>query len=230
MDTRPEEPLERRRDELRRLVYGTPAGASDEIHAELLEIERAMAAAREREVVVVTPVEVVPAPAPAPLRRLAGRRGAALTGAVLAVAAMVLALGPIREVIDPPPALSIFDREQTAQELRSIDRIVAAADVRPEATVALRSLGRVFGHDFWTYRQDDLVCLLTQRLYWFDWVQRCVTVGQFEADGLARIIPADDVRADALPGGVRSDDVIVVEWGPQSIVLQWRIALRSEGP
>jgi hypothetical protein len=245
MDTRPEDPLERRRDELRRLVYGTPEGASEQIHAELLEIERAMAAAvREREVVVVTPVDASDpgldetdeladpapvAPGPARLRWSTGRRGVALAGAVVVIAATVLALGPLREVADSPRGLSIFDREQTAQELRSADRISAAADLRPEATVALRSLGRVFGHDFWAYRNDDLVCLLTQRLYWFDWVQRCVTVRQFEANGLARRIPADDVRADALPGGVQSDDVIVVEWGPKSIVLRWRIAMPSEG-
>ena len=244
MDTRPEDPLERRRDELRRLVYGTPEGASEEIEAELLEIERAMAASvREREVVVETPVDpsepgleetdVLAEPArdarDARLSWPAGWRGFALAGAVVVIAATVLALGPIREVIDPPRGLSIFDRAQTAQELRSVDRIVDAADLRPEATVELRSLGRVFGHDFWAYRHDDRVCLVTQRLYWYDWIQKCVTVRQFEADGLTRRIPVDDVRADALPGGVRDDDVIVVTWGPRSIELQWRIALPWEG-
>lgn len=244
MDTRPEDPLERRRDELRRLVYGTPDGASEEIEAELLGIERAMAASvRERGVVVDAPMEsrraglmgtdVLADPARdvryARLRWPAGRRGFALAGAVVIIAATVLALGPIREVIDPPRGLSIFDRAQTAQEVRSVDRVVDAADLHPEATVELRSLGRVFGHDFWAYRHDDRVCLVSQRLYWYDWIQNCVTVSQFEADGLTRRIPVDDVRADALPGGVQGDDVIVVNWGPRSMELQWHMALLWEG-
>jgi hypothetical protein len=141
----------------------------------------------------------------------------------------VLALGLIRDVTEAPRGLSIFDREQTAQELRSVDRIVGATGLGPEATVELRSLGRVFGHDFWAYRHDDRVCLLTQRLYWFDWIQNCVTVSQFEAHGLTRRIPVDDVRGAALPGGVQVDDVIVVSWGPRSMELQWRMALLWEG-
>jgi hypothetical protein len=163
------------------------------------------------------------------LRSPAGRRGFALAAAVAIIAAVVLALGPIREMTGPPRGLSIFDRAQTAQELRSVDRIVDAAGLHPEATVELRSLGRVFGHDFWVYRHGDRVCLVTQRLYWYDWIQNCVTVRQFEADGLTRRIPVDDVREDALPGGVQGDDVIVVNWGPRSMELQWRMALLWEG-
>jgi hypothetical protein len=245
MDTRSQDQLERRRDELRRLVYGTPDGASEEIEAELLEIERAMAASvRERGVVVEAPMEPRRAALMrtdvladqaghargARLRSPAGRRGFALAAAVAIIAAVVLALGPIREMTGPPRGLSIFDRAQTAQELRSVDRIVDAAGLHPEATVELRSLGRVFGHDFWVYRHGDRVCLVTQRLYWYDWIQNCVTVGQFEADGLTRRIPVDDVREDALPGGVQGDDVIVVNWGPRSMELQWRMALLWEGP
>jgi hypothetical protein len=235
MDTRSEDPLERRRDELRRLVYGTPDGASEEIEAELLAIERAMAASvREREVVVEGPIEprhsgLDETDVPADRAREARWRGFALAGAVVVIAAAVLALGPIRDVTDPPRGLSIFDRAQTVQELRSVDRIVAAADLGPDATVELRSLGRVFSHDFWAYRHDDRVCLVTQRLYWYDWIQNCVTVGQFEADGLTRRIPVADVREDALPGGVQGDDVIVVSWGPRSMELQWHIALLWEG-
>jgi hypothetical protein len=143
----------------------------------------------------------------------------------------VLALGPIREVTDPPRGLSVFEREQTAQELRSVDRIVAAADLGPEATGTLRSLGRIFGHDFWAYRLEDHVCLVSQRLYWYDWIQTCETVRHFEQYGIDRRIHVDDVPEDAWPGGVEADDVIVVNWGPRSIELQWEIALLSErGP
>lgn len=267
MDTRPEDPLERRRDELRRLVYGTPDGASAEIQAELLEIERAMASAvREREVVVETAetnepgdqglvetgvladhtretpdaatstvaVESEPQTPPSRRRWPTGWRGVALlAGAlvVVAVTATMLALGPLRDVTDPPRGLSIFDRAQTTYEVQSAGRIVDAADLRPEATGALRSLGRLFGHDFWAYRVEDLVCLVTQRLYWYDWIQTCETVNHFERYGINRRIPIDDISEGARPGGVGSDDVIVVNWGARSIELQWRIALLSErGP
>ena len=261
-----EDQLERRRDELRRIVYGTREGAGSDAVVELAAVELELAArtretrrdvhdlpaasdepaASDRPGASDTPAASdrpgasdTPAASDTPVAsgRTAmsgtppsGRprrvRAAIVAGAiaVLALAAAGVALlGPARDMLSPPRGLAVFERDQTPEERDRADRVASAAGLQPTDASALRSLGRAFGYDFWVFRDADEVCLLSQRPYFFVWVESCASIEDFAEDSLIRRIPADDIRNGAWPPAMGPGDVLVVTWGPESAEVGWSV-------
>jgi hypothetical protein len=271
MGTDHDDQLVRRRDELRRIVYGQPGEPSPEVASELAALEEELAA-RERvgggaegrtapgssgsgsasdaaaasarstdrrspephdgddgdwweEPAVSAPSGVQPPmdmPVPSPRRRritwvIGG------TIAVLVVIAVALAvLAPARDALSPPRGLGVFEREQTEEELDRVNQVATGVGMESEEDVAtLRSLGRAFGYDFWAWRNDERVCLLSQRQYFFEWVETCASIEVFGTYGLTRLIAADDIRNGARPKRIGPGDVVVITWGPESTDVEW---------
>ena len=264
--------LERRREELLRVVYGTPDGATGDAAAELAAVEAELA---ER----LGPADgghVASGPAdggavdgghadiwqaddsdvptdsgradgleldadsslglprggsgPVTAGEASGRhrpsRGRAIAAAlgILAVVALAFAvLEPAREALSPPRGLAVFERAQTAEERGRTDEIATAAELQPSEAASLRTLGRAFGHDFWAFRDDDRVCLLVRRQFFFSWLTSCTSVDGFAEHGLSRRIVADDIRDGARPRRIGPGDVVVMTWGPESIDLEWTV-------
>ena len=94
---------------------------------------------------------------------------------------------------------------------------------RASDIASLRSLGRAFGHDFWVFRDDQRVCLISRREFFFGWVETCASLEVFAANGLTRRIPADDIRDGARPRRIGPGDVVVVTWGPESTEVEWTV-------
>ena len=283
MDTEHEDPLERRRDELRRIVYGMPEEPAPEVAAELAAVEAELAArdrgggpeasarpgraspdrgppvepADESAEPPVPADQSAEAPEPfepfepfepaaetapraepaAPFEPskpdepgpIARRRRARTWLLAAAVAVLVLLgagvalLGPVRDALSPPLGLGVFEREQTPEELDRADEVATGAGLQSSDIASLRSLGRAFGHDFWVFRDDQRVCLLSRREYFFGWVETCASLEVFATHGLTRRIPADDIRDGARPRRIGPGDVVVVTWGPESIELEWTV-------
>ncbi|KRE22328.1 hypothetical protein [Agromyces sp. Soil535] len=240
MGTEHEDPLERRRDELRRVVYGTPGGAGAVAEAELAAVEEELAA-RVRGALPVasesslgdgesgrgTTEPPVPAPTPEEPRARWRPTRAWVIGAVVAVllllAGGISVIGPVREALSPPRGLAVFDREPLPDDLERIDQVATGAGLQPDDAATLRSIGRAFGYDFWVFRDDNRVCLLSRRQFFFDWVRSCATIQEFEAHGLTRRIAADDIRDGAKPRRIGPGDVVVVSWGPESTEVDWTV-------
>jgi len=250
MSTEDEDPLERRRDELRRIVYGAPGEPLDDVAAELADVERELEqrdgagsagaeasdsparwtddsgalTGEDGDEVEGTPADPDAAPGAARPTRTPGRRLliAAIAVLVLIVAGIAV-IGPVRELLSPPRGLGVFERPATAEELELADRVAVAAELEPEDASTLRAVGRVFGYSFWVHRDEDRVCLLSQREFFFEWVSACATVDEFRRSGLRRWIAGDDIRIAARPGRIRPDDLVEVSWGPQSIEVEWRV-------
>ena len=250
MSTEEEDPLERRRDELRRIVYGAPGEPADDVAAELAAVEReldvhddARSAGAEAsdspprrtdesgaptgeadDEVEGTTADPDAAPDAARPARAPGRRLliAAIAVLVLIVAGIAV-IGPVRELLSPPRGLGVFERPATAEELELADRVAAATGLDAEDASTLRAVGRVFGHWFWVHRDGDQVCLLSQREFFFGWETACTTVDEFGKSGLRRWIAGDDIRVAVRPPRIRSEDLVEVFWGPQSIEVEWRV-------
>lgn len=255
MGTEHEDPLERRRDELRRIVYGTPGGADAEAAVELASVEAEIAARAGDEVPAASGVIVVdvdaasgsaavdvdtnadaevdvaatghaaPAPEEPPARRRPTRAGvliAAVAALVLVVGGVVLA-GPVRDALSPPRGLGVFEHEPLPGTMERADQVATGARLQPDEAATLRPLGRAFGYDFWVFRDDSRVCLLSQRLFFFEWDRSCATLQEFEAHGLAHRIAADDIRDGARPRRIEPGDIVVVTWGPTSTEIEWHV-------
>ena len=266
MDTEHEDPLERRRAELRRIVYRTPEKPAPAVAAELAAVEAELAARDRGEGLEASarpgraspdrpsPVERAdesaeppepfePATEPAALREqvepfeprpdgpdsTVRRRPARTWLLAAAVAVLVLLgggialLGPVRDALSPPRGLAVFEREQTPEELDRADEVATGAGLQASDIASLRSLGRAFGYDFWVFRDDQRVCLLSRREYFFGWVETCASLEVFAAHGLTRRIPADDIRDGARPRRIGPGDVVVVTWGPESTEVEWTV-------
>ncbi len=145
------------------------------------------------------------------------------TLAVLVVIAIAVAvLAPARDALSPPRGLGVFEREQTEEELDRVNQVATGVGMESEEDVAtLRSLGRAFGYDFWAWRNDERVCLLSQRQYFFEWVETCASLEVFGRYGLTRLIAADDIRNGARPKRIGPGDVVVITWGPDSTDVEW---------
>ena len=76
---------------------------------------------------------------------------------------------------------------------------------------------------FWVFRDGGAVCMLSRRLYFFDWERSCATLQEFQAAGLTRRIAADDIRDGARPRRVGPGDEVVVTWGPDSTGIEWTV-------
>ena len=251
MSTEEEDPLVRRRDELRRIVYGAPGEPPDDVAAELAYVERELeqrddagsAGAEASDsparwtdeepgastVEADEEVERSPADPDAALgtvrrTRTRGRRLliAAISVLVLIVAGIAV-VGPVRELLSPPRGLGVFERPPTVEELELADKVAIASELEPEDASTLRAVGRVFGYSFWVHRDEDRVCLLSQREFFFEWVRACTTVDEFRRSGLRRWIAGDDIRVAARPRRIRPEDLVEVSWGPQSIEVEWRV-------
>jgi len=256
MDTEREDPLERRRDALRRMVYGTPGEPAPEVAAELAAVESELAARDRSEQPEASarpghaspdlhaPVESADEPTEppeseptepfeparpeepdAPARRRPTRTW--LLAAALAVLVLlgggIALLGPVRDALSPPHGLGVFEREQTPEELDRADDVATGAGLQSSVIASLRSLGRAFGHDFWVFRDDQRVCLISRREFFFGWVETCASLEVFAANGLTRRIPADDIRDGARPRRIGPGDVVVVTWGPESTEVEWTV-------
>jgi len=270
MGTADEDRLERRRDELRRIVFGTPGGARADAEEELVAVERELTARRAREHAGDDPRATAPgggaeldAPIAASDRPALGDDDRAAAAArtnpefvadhpsrsrvhrrVIAVAVVLVLIGAgvalssgVRDALSPARGLEVFEREPSARELALVDRVVTTASVSADDAVTLRSLGRVFGYDFWAYRNAHQVCLLSQRPFFFDWVRTCASHRGFDRFGLSRRISGGDIRSIARPKRIQPDDVVVVSWGPDSIDIEWYVerphparGLEIEGP
>lgn len=268
MATEHDDPLVRRRDELRRIVYGTRGEPSSDVVDELARVEdelvlrehsggferdriavgdaalrpdheratRASAAPAERAKSAATwPGAAAAAPPPtaeAPQweEPSARRRRPWVKwafAASVAVVGIAIVVGPVRDLLSPPRGLDVFERSQTEEEQDVANQVATGARLDPYAPERLRSLGSLFGYQFWAYREGDSVCLLSQRQYFFAWEASCTTVDDFGASPLSRRISTDDVRQGARPPRWHPGDVIVVTWGAQSMELEWEIEPRS---
>lgn len=241
MPTEADDPLAQRRDALRRIVYGTP-DPSEAAIAELTAVDaefvaRAAVADRDRRAAATSepppardsaPELDTEAPHPTP----SGRRRLLpwVIGAVIAVmiAAVVPLLAPVRAALSPPPALELFERPATAEEEQLAPDVVAHAGLQATPSSTVRRLERGLGYEFWAYRDDDRVCLLSRREYWFPWVHECASVEEFAASGLTRVIPAGELSDSVRPSGVSPDELVVVTWGPTSIELEWSVIRARE--
>jgi hypothetical protein len=272
MDTDNDDPLEHRRDELRRIVYGIPGEPAPEVAAELAAVEAELVSrdrgdesdasaprdhadpdrrapterAGDRAETVEPLQPAVPAAAVAeseppeppvpngppepPGPDSGGRRRptrtrllAAAVAVVVLVGGGIALLGPVRDALSPPHGLGVFEREQTPEELDRSDEVATGAGLQTSAIASLRSLGRAFGHDFWVFRDDRRVCLLSRREFFFGWVETCASIEVFAAHGLTRRIPADDIRDGARPRRIGPGDVVVVTWGPESTEVEWTV-------
>jgi len=227
MRTEAEDPLERRRDELRRIVYGTPGEPSPDVVDELVAIEQELVA-RDFSTVAAESAEPPSAaedppaegspPDPPPSRRWPFVAAAALALAVVAIAL----LGPARDLLVPPRGLQVFEQAPSATELDRARDVSEAAHLDPASRSSLRPLGSAVGYEVWTYRDGDRVCLLTQRDFWFAWISSCVTLDEFRESGLVRRIPAAEISDLTRPSPVEPGDLVVLEWGPWSTGVEWR--------
>jgi hypothetical protein len=246
MDAETEDPLEHRRDELRRIVYGTPGEPSAGAVAELVALEHELVArddagpGRSPSGWPTPPSasaasrllwEPMPEPEEPPVRVPARRWRFATAVAVLALAGgAVVLMGPARDLIAPPRGLEVFERAPSAEELDRARDVSAAAHLDPAASPSLRSLGHAVGYEVWVYREGERVCLLTQRDFWFDWVSSCVSLELFRERGLVQRIPAAEISDLTRPNPVAPDDAVIIEWGPRSVGVEWRDVPASEPP
>ncbi|WP_448002821.1 hypothetical protein [Agromyces bauzanensis] len=244
MNTAGEDPLERRRDELLAIVYGPAGEPGDEVVAELAALERELAARRGEADRAAAPASTEPpealdhattdnsgaAVAGGRLRRLRRFRPLAIASAVLMlIAAGFVLIGPVRGLLSPARGLGVFERPQTAEELLRADPVADAAGLEPGDAETLRAVGRLFGHEFWVHRDaHDRVCLLSRRQFWFDWIDECVSLAEFEEFGLTRRIAGDDIRHDARPPRIGRDDAVLVRWGSRSLDVEWTVEPPSE--
>jgi hypothetical protein len=101
---------------------------------------------------------------------------------------------------------------------------VESAQLQPSSVSGVRSLGRVLGYEFWVHRDDDAVCLLSRREFWFEWVDECVSIDTFSTSGLTRFIPSDELSDRARSSAdIAPDEVVIVRWGADSIDIEWTI-------
>ncbi|WP_448808559.1 hypothetical protein [Agromyces bauzanensis] len=245
MSTAGEDPLERRRDELQAIIYGAAGEPGDEVVAELAALERELAVRGGDAGRLAAPATTAPPESPdrgtiddpgatltaGRIRRRRSRSIAVASAVLVLLAAGLILIGPVRGMLSPARGLGVFERPPTAEELLRAGQVAAASGLEPGDAVTLRALGRLFGHEFWVHRDArDRVCLLSKREYWFDWIDECVSLAEFEDSGLTRSIAGDDIRDDARPPRVRPDDVVIVRWGPRSIDLEWEVEPASETP
>ena len=264
MGTDQDDQLERRRDELRRIVYGQPGEPSPEVTEELAALEEELAVRAPDDAGSdhagaeaagsdagandagddlagdadgsVPPDRPVPSdrpvppdgpaapdgPAPSPRRRrIAWVLGGTLA-VIVAIAVAFAVLAPARDALSPKRGLGVFEREQTEEELDRANQVATGVGLESEEDVAtLRSVGRSFGYDFWVWRNDERVCLLSQRQFFFEWVETCASIDVFGTYGLTRLIAADDIRDGARPRRIGPGDVVVITWGPDSTDVEW---------
>ncbi|RXZ72606.1 hypothetical protein [Agromyces albus] len=228
-----EDDLERRRDELRRIVYGAPGEPPAAVAAELAAVERELAARQCLSIDAVEAVDRVdavddaekPAASPQPPRRLSrGWSFLVAAAAILLVAVGLAVLAPVREALSPPRGLEVFDRPPTAEERDRAREVVVGAHLEARGAVVLRSLGHVVGYEFWAMLDGDQVCLLSRREFFFDWFATCTSRERFDTYGLTRWISVDDIRHGARPSRALPDDIVVASWGPRSSEVEWRVA------
>ena len=230
MRTDAEDPLTLRRDALRRIVYGTPDPSASVI-AELVEVEAELAA---RDGDASSDASQPNDPKPGTRAETVARFGNSARGplprwvligaAAVALMAAAIVLDPVRIAMSPPRGLEIFDHLQPAYQRGLATKVAESAELQSSSPSGMRSLGRVFGYEFWVHRDGDAVCLLSRRDFWFDWVDECVGLDTFSSSGITRAIPADELTYRARSrADISADEVVIVRWGADSLDIEWSI-------
>ncbi len=242
--------LEVRAAELRRLVYGTPGGHESDAVAELLEVERALADIRAADIRAAdavdapagsalatlapgipptrpeseeAPSEGVPDPA-APRHRT--RRLVIAGAAIIAVVGATFAFGQVRDFVDPPRGLEIFDSQ--GDETDAGPRGFSAA-VGESAVTTVRHIGRAVGYDVWVFRDRGDVCMMAQREHGSGWGANCVTEADFRGRGIRQIITYDEFSGSARPAGLDPASAVELAWNDGYVEVEWSIVPLSEG-
>jgi hypothetical protein len=237
-----ESELEARAAELRRTVYGTPGGHETDAVGELAKVEEALARLKSPPAGSESP-----SAAGAPAAGAAGPAGAAdaaqaawplaggrrTRGILITVAAAVavvvvgaaLALGPIRELTDPPRGLAVFDRApvETDTGPRGSD---VTLDQRAAST--LRHIGLVVGYDVWVFRDGTDVCMIAQLGEENGWGANCVTEEVFLDRGIRRYIAYDELCDETRPPGLEPGGALALAWSADSTEVEWSIVPMSE--
>ncbi|GAA1807591.1 hypothetical protein [Agromyces neolithicus] len=234
MRTEADDPLERRRDTLRRIVYGTP-DPSEAVIGELVAVEAELVAREaivDRERAAHASIGLPRAGDPESgsgddavrTGRIRMPRWVLVGSLAVALMAAMPVLGSLRDAMSPPRGLEVFERLPPAYERGLARKVVETAGLQSTSPEALRSLGRVLGHEFWAYREEGRVCLLSRREFWFAWVEECVAVDHFATSGLGRVIQAgeltDRVRSTL---DISYGEAVIVNWRASSIELEWSI-------
>ena len=226
-----------RRDPLRRIVYGTP-DPSAAVIAELVEVEAELAA---RDGDASSDASQPNDPKPGTRAETVARFGNSARGplprwvligaAAVALMAAAIVLDPVRIAMSPPRGLEIFDHLQPAYQRGLAVKVAESAELQSSSPSGMRSLGRVFGYEFWVHRDGDAVCLLSRRDFWFDWIDECVGLDTFSSSGVTRAIPADELTYRARSrADISADEVVIVRWGADSLDIEWSIvSARSAG-
>lgn len=228
-----------RRDELRRVIYGTPGGDTAEAVAELAVVEQELKALDERDererLAHTARLDRGPAAAAARVdsgtsgpsdatRSRRWRRPAIVGAGALAVAAIGLAvavaIGSPPNLADPPRGLEVFDRGRGAVDAgpRAFVAVLGS-----EAAATFRSIGHVVGHDVWVFRDDGDVCMIAQREQWSSWGANCVTETEFARRGIRQFITADEFGDQEPPIGLHPSSAVELVWNERSTAVEWSI-------
>ncbi|QAY72226.1 hypothetical protein ET445_01595 [Agromyces protaetiae] len=231
--------LEARAVALRRVVYGTPDGYASAAADELVEVEAALSrepkpvagavewfepeAPAERGAPQESEEPGVDAPAddeasarPADARR---RRRRVLVGVGAAVVVVALASVPLRDLVDPPKGLEIFEQPQSEDDTGLLG-YATALGMRSDT---LRTLGSAVGYEAWTFRDGEDVCLIVQRDSRSGWGAGCVERSEFEARGIRQLITYDELSGSARPAGLTPGESIELRFGPDSTGIEWTV-------
>lgn len=232
-----------RRDELRRVIYGTPGGDTAEAGAELAVVEQELDEldardARERlerfnrrgndsqaaaAASVASGTSEPSEPSDASRSRW-WRRPAFVGAGALAVAAIgitvAVAIGSPPNLADPPRGLEVFDRGRDAVDAgpRAFVAVLGT-----EAAATFRSIGHAVGHDVWVFRDDGDVCMIAQREQWSSWGANCVTETEFARRGIRQFITADEFGDQEPPIGLHPSSAVELVWNERSTAVEWSI-------
>jgi hypothetical protein len=238
--------LEARAAELRRLVYGTPGGHESDAVTELVEVEHALAKLRETSAESASGAPVgtrtstgraAPTPALAEdpedatdssertprARRMVLAGAAALVVAVVAGAA--LAIGPIRDLAEPPRGLEIFDRARGDEDAGPRGSEIALG---ARAVETIRHIGRVVGFDVWVFRDGTDVCMIVQRDERSGWGANCVDEAVFLDRGIRQLISSDELIGRARPAELEPGTAVELEWSDESVEVEWSVVPISD--
>ncbi|WP_022891397.1 hypothetical protein [Agromyces subbeticus] len=233
-----------RRDELRRVIYGTPGGDTAEAMTELAIVERQLAEldARDERERLARSARLERGAAAAAASVTSGtsepsdasrphwwRRPAIVGAGVLAVAAIglgiAIAIGSSPNLGDSPRGLEVFDRGRDAVDAgpRAFVAVLGT-----EAVSTFRSIGHAVGHDVWVFRDDGDVCMIAQREQWSSWGANCVTETEFARRGIRQFITADEFGDQEPPVGLHPASAVELVWTERSTGVEWSIVPLTE--
>lgn len=236
-----------RREELRRIVYGSPGGHVSDAAEELRELEARLALPPRAAGSDAGPADAGTRTAAddgpgddgphdgdaeseptAPARR---RRWPALlalgAAAAIVVAGSAAVLGPFRDLVDPPRGLEVFDEPPSPLP----DDLFPEFDFPDEVRDSARPLGEVLGQEFWAFRGDrGEVCLLSARrqVASLATTTECVMPEEFAEHGLTIAVRRFDIDERQRSLHIREAGGAIVRWGPRDAAPVWEAASEEE--